>query len=164
MSLHAFAYVSTACEGLDLPALDALLADATAFNRMAGVTGVLMYDGTRFLQYAEGPRDGLASVHARIFNARRHACLTELAAGPLQARWFPRWTMANRMIEPDALASIVAAPWHGFDNQATASRCCCVRGWADMGNWSRPRSAWARAGTHAGVTCSAHGRYSCTHV
>ena len=116
MSLHAFAYVSTACEGLDLPALDALLADATAFNRMAGVTGVLMYDGTRFLQYAEGPRDGLASVHARIVNARRHTCLTELAAGPLQARWFPRWTMANRMIDPGALASIVAAPWHGFDN------------------------------------------------
>ena len=116
MSLHAFAYVSTATEGLDVPALDALLADATAFNRMAGVTGVLMYDGTRFLQYAEGPRDGLASVHARIVNARRNSCVTELAAGPLRARWFPRWTMANRMIEPGALASIVAAPWQGFDN------------------------------------------------
>jgi len=114
MALHAFAYVSTASEGLEVPDLDALLADATTFNRMAGVTGVLMFDGRRFLQYIEGPRDGVASVHARILNARRHGSITELAAGGLQARWFPRWTMANRMIEPGALASIVAAPWHGF--------------------------------------------------
>jgi len=121
MALHAFAYVSTAREGLDVPDLDALLADATAFNRMAGVTGVLMFDGSRFLQYLEGPRDGLASVHARILNARRHACITELAAGALQARWFPRWTMANRRVEPGVLASIVAAPWCGFSNDPAAS-------------------------------------------
>jgi len=86
MALHAFAYVSTAKEGLDVPDLDALLADATAFNRMAGVTGVLMFDGTCFLQYIEGPRDGVASVHARILNARRHGSVAELAAGALQWR------------------------------------------------------------------------------
>ncbi|MEG0184848.1 MAG: BLUF domain-containing protein [Stenotrophomonas sp.] len=114
MPLHAYAYVSTAREGLDVPELDALLADATAFNRMAGVTGVLMFDGHRFLQYIEGPRDGLASVHARISNARRHGSITQLAAGPIQARWFPRWTMANRQVEAGTLASIVAAPWQGF--------------------------------------------------
>lgn len=116
MALHAFAYVSTAREGLDVPELDALLADATLFNRMAGVTGVLMFDGSRFLQYIEGPRDGVASVHARILNARRHGSIKELAAGELQARWFPRWTMANCMVEPGVLDSIVAAPWHGFDS------------------------------------------------
>ena len=121
MALHAFAYVSMAREGLEVPDLDALLADATTFNRMAGVTGVLMFDGIRFLQYIEGPRDGVESVHARILNARRHGSVSELAAGGLQARWFPRWTMANRMIEPAALDSIVAAPWRGFDNAAVSS-------------------------------------------
>ncbi|MGE6334829.1 BLUF domain-containing protein [Stenotrophomonas sp. NPDC077659] len=116
MALHAFAYVSTARAGLDLPELDALLADVTLFNRMAGVTGVLMFDGGRFLQYIEGPRDGIESVHARILNARRHGSISELAAGELQARWFPRWTMASCMVEPGALDSIVAAPWHGFES------------------------------------------------
>ncbi|WP_369038547.1 BLUF domain-containing protein [Stenotrophomonas maltophilia] len=115
MPLHAYAYVSTAMEGLDLSALDALLADATAFNRMAGVTGVLMFDGSRFLQYIEGPRDGLASVQARIVNARRHGSITPLAAGPIESRRFPRWTMGNRQVEPGVLASIAAAPWQGFN-------------------------------------------------
>jgi len=114
MPLHAYAYVSTAREGLDVPELDALLADATAFNRMAGVTGALMFDGSRFLQYIEGPRDGLASVHARIGNARRHGSIIQLAAGPIPNRWFPRWTMANRHVDAATLDSIVAAPWHGF--------------------------------------------------
>ncbi|WP_256643877.1 BLUF domain-containing protein [Stenotrophomonas sp. 9(2022)] len=126
MALHAFAYVSTAKEGLDVPDLDALLADATAFNRMAGVTGVLMFDGTRFLQYIEGPRDGVASVHARILNARRHGSVAELAAGALQWRWFPRWTMANRMIDAATLDGIVAAPWQGFDNGSPS----CSHGFA----------------------------------
>lgn len=123
MALHAFAYVSTAREGLDAPDLDALLASATTFNRMAGVTGVLMFDGTRFLQYIEGPRDGVASVHARILNARRHGSISELAAGELPSRWFPRWTMANRRIDPATLDSIVDAPWQDFDNaQASGSQ------------------------------------------
>lgn len=126
MALHAFAYVSTAREGLEVPDLDALLADATSFNRMAGVTGVLMFDGSRFLQYIEGPRDGVASVHARILNARRHGSISELASGDLQSRWFPRWTMANRMIDAATLDSIVTAPWQGFDN-APAS---CSHGFA----------------------------------
>ena len=115
MPLHAYAYVSTAREGLDVPELDALLADATAFNRMAGVTGALMFDGSRFLQYIEGPRDGLASVHARIGNARRHGSIIQLAAGPIPNRWFPRWTMANRHVDAATLDSIVAeitnTPW-----------------------------------------------------
>ncbi|WP_254898851.1 BLUF domain-containing protein [Stenotrophomonas sp. NA06056] len=132
MPLHAYAYVSTARAGLDVPELDALLADATAFNRMAGVTGVLMFDGSRFLQYIEGPRDGLASVQARISNARRHGSVTQLAAGPIPARWFPRWTMANRHVDAATLASIVAAPWHGFSleqNHLDHGFCLLLRAW-----------------------------------
>lgn len=132
MPLHAYAYVSTAREGLDVPELDALLADATAFNRMAGVTGVLMFDGSRFLQYIEGPRDGLASVHARISNARRHGSVVQLAAGPIPTRWFPRWTMANRHVDPATLASIVAAPWHGFSleqHHLDHGFCLLLRAW-----------------------------------
>ena len=50
MSLHAIAYASEARADLQTTDLDRLLADATAFNRVAGVTGVLMFDGSRFLQ------------------------------------------------------------------------------------------------------------------
>ncbi len=115
MPLHAIAYVSHAREDLADIELDELLADATVFNRVAGVTGVLLFDGVRFLQYLEGPRDGLQSVHARILNASRHHRVCELAAGPLQSRRFPCWTMASRRVDPEVLSDIVAAPWQGFD-------------------------------------------------
>jgi hypothetical protein len=115
MPLRAFVYVSRARAGLAPVELDHLLADATAFNRMAGVTGVLMFDGERFLQYLEGPSDGLASVKARVANATRHEVLHTLAEGRVPARWFPRWTMANREIEPSALSRIIDAPWDGLE-------------------------------------------------
>ena len=72
MSLHAIAYASEARADLQTTDLDRLLADATAFNRVAGVTGVLMFDGSRFLQYLEGPEDGIDSVYQRIVNARSY--------------------------------------------------------------------------------------------
>ncbi|GAB3053948.1 BLUF domain-containing protein [Stenotrophomonas tumulicola] len=122
MPLRAIAYVSRARPELQPAELDALLADATAFNRMAGVTGVLMFDGERFLQYLEGPADGLESVFARVLNARRHEGVQQLASGPLPARWFPRWTMANRRIEASLLSDIIDAPWQGFEGPSTASR------------------------------------------
>lgn len=114
MSLYAIAYVSWASADLAPVELDLLLADATAFNRVAGVTGVLMFDGSRFLQYLEGPRDGVASVHGRVLNARRHERIQQLAAGQVETRWFPRWTMATRRIEAAALSPIIEAPWSGF--------------------------------------------------
>lgn len=115
MPLRAIAYISHARPELSSAELDLLLADATAFNRMAGVTGVLMFDGERFLQYLEGPRDGLESVYARVVNASRHHGVHLLASGKVGSRWFPRWTMANRQVDADTLERIIQAPWDGFD-------------------------------------------------
>ncbi|KRG73843.1 F420H2:quinone oxidoreductase [Stenotrophomonas chelatiphaga] len=114
MPLHAIAYVSQARSALSPQELDALLADATAFNRMAGVTGVLMFDGERFLQYLEGPRDGLDSVYGRVLNASIHHGVRQLAAGAVVMRWFPHWTMANRRIDPLTMTHIINAPWTGI--------------------------------------------------
>ena len=72
MALHAFAYVSEAVEGIDGSDIDRILAAASSFNKVTGVTGVLMFDGQRFLQYLEGPDDGVASVEQRVLNARSH--------------------------------------------------------------------------------------------
>ncbi|MBA0434260.1 BLUF domain-containing protein [Stenotrophomonas maltophilia] len=114
MSLHAIAYASEARADLQTTDLDRLLADATAFNRVAGVTGVLMFDGTRFLQYLEGPEDGIDSVFQRIVNARSHGQVKMLCRAPVLQRAFPRWSMGTRRIEADLLAQIVEAAWPGF--------------------------------------------------
>ncbi|MBY6280057.1 BLUF domain-containing protein [Stenotrophomonas maltophilia] len=114
MSLHAIAYASEARADLQTTDLDRLLADATAFNRVAGVTGVLMFDGSRFLQYLEGPEDGIDSVYQRIANARSHGQLKVLCRAPVAQRAFPRWSMGTRRIEAELLVQIVDASWPGF--------------------------------------------------
>lgn len=111
MSLHAIAYASEARADLRTTDLDRLLADATAFNRVAGV---LMFDGSRFLQYLEGPEDGIDSVFQRIFNARSHAQMRLLCRAPVVQRAFPRWSMGTRRIDADLLTQIVDAAWPGF--------------------------------------------------
>lgn len=114
MSLRAVAYVSEAVEGIGGADIDRILADAAAHNRMAGVTSVLMFDGVRFLQYLEGPDDGMRSVYPRVLNARSHHHLRQLAKGEVPTRQFPRWTMASARIDADVLADIADPPWDGF--------------------------------------------------
>ena len=142
MSLHAIAYASEARADLQTTDLDRLLADATAFNRVAGVTGVLMFDGSRFLQYLEGPEDGIDSVYQRIANARSHGQLKVLCRAPVAqrhsraGRWGPGALIQNcwyRSSTPHGRASCLAA---------VASSACCRPGPAPMANWSRPRSHW----------------------
>ncbi|HBZ46387.1 MULTISPECIES: BLUF domain-containing protein [Stenotrophomonas] len=114
MALQAFAYVSEAVDGIDGPGIDRILAEASNFNRVAGVTSVLMFDGRRFLQYIEGPDDGVAPVEQRVINARSHQQMRELARGEVGTRHFPRWTMASARIDPDVMSAIIDADWTGF--------------------------------------------------
>lgn len=114
MTLRAIAYVSEAVEGIDGATLDRILREASSHNMMAGVTAVLVFDGTRFMQYFEGPEDGVRSVYPRILNARSHHHLRELARGEVATRHFPRWTMASARIEPAVMADIADTDWLDF--------------------------------------------------
>ena len=73
-----------------------------------------MFDGSRFLQYLEGPEDGIDSVYQRIANARSHGQLKVLCRAPVAQRAFPRWSMGTRRIEAELLVQIVDASWPGF--------------------------------------------------
>ena len=56
MPLRAIAYASEAVASLSAERLRGLVNDAVAFNEAADITGVLLFDGHRFLQYLEGPQ------------------------------------------------------------------------------------------------------------
>lgn len=66
MPNSAIVYASRAAPGFTPEFLAALMEDAARFNRSAGVTGVLLFDGQRFLQYMEGPADGLDVAFSRV--------------------------------------------------------------------------------------------------
>ncbi len=114
MSLAAIAYVSDVAGSLPAESLDVLVDDAVRFNSVAGVTGVLLFDGARFLQYFEGPLDGVAAVHERVRQARSHRNIIELGHVQVPQRYFPFWSMRWLGVEPALIEQLTASDWHGF--------------------------------------------------
>lgn len=101
--------------------LDQLVDDAARFNRDAGVTGVLLFDGGRFLQYMEGPEDGLRVAYARVLGATSHAGLVELQRGRVGNRRLPFWPMRWLPVDPGQLKSLAHADWVGFVQRGDTS-------------------------------------------
>ena len=114
MPLRAIAYISEASASLHGTLLDTLVSDASRFNMLAGVTGVLLFDGSRFLQYFEGPDDGVAAVYERVLQARSHHDIVELSRGRVAQRFFPFWGMRRLTVEPDLIRQLSAGDWTGF--------------------------------------------------
>ncbi|MEG0184718.1 MAG: BLUF domain-containing protein [Stenotrophomonas sp.] len=114
MPLRAIAYASQGKPELSAARLQALVDDAARFNKLAGVTGVLLHDGQRFLQYIEGPPDGLDSVYERILQAGSHVDIVELARGRLGQRQFPYWAMRALPVDAALLRQLSAGDWSGF--------------------------------------------------
>ncbi len=105
---------SEAVEGLSIEQLEALVADAARFNKVAGVTGVLLYDGARFVQYFEGPEDGVASVYERVLQATSHTGVVELARGRVSTRQFPYWSMHRLPADQLLVGKLARADWSRF--------------------------------------------------
>ena len=114
MPLRAIAYVSQAQPDLSAERLQMLVEDAARFNKLAGVTGVLLNDGERFLQDIEGPPDGIDSVYERILQAGSHVDIVELARGRVGQRQFPYWAMRVLPVDAALLRQLSAGDWSGF--------------------------------------------------
>lgn len=124
MPVQAVVYISKACPeiasdplGLNSRALEAMVDDAARFNRDAGVTGVLLFDGRRFLQYMEGPEDGLRVAYSRVLNATSHVELVELRRGRVGTRRLPFWPMQWLPVDPEKFDTIARSDWLGFSRQ-----------------------------------------------
>lgn len=111
MPLSSIAYSSRMAEGFTVDQLDSLVRDAAHHNRLAGVTGVLLCDGNRFLQYLEGPEDGIEFVFGRVMSSRRHSEVVVLGRGVGAVRRFPYWSMHWIPVEQHELHAAAVADW-----------------------------------------------------
>lgn len=114
MTLDAIAYCSCAVPGLTLRQVDELARDAAARNLSAGVTAVMLTDGSRFLQYLEGSKEAVSLIYPRIMNARSHMGLVELgrcSGGPRRFRCCP---MRLLLVKPEDLRIAVVSDWRGM--------------------------------------------------
>lgn len=122
MALLAFAYASQAIEGLAADKIELLCKDAAAFNTVAGVTGLLLFDGSRFLQYLEGPDDGIDAAYSRIRFSRSHRDVVELARGHVSRRRFPYWSMQRIAVAEAALREATFSDWTSLAQHKPGSR------------------------------------------
>jgi len=114
MPIHAIAYTSEAVPGFDLFAADELARRAAEFNMQAGVTGLLLFDGACFLQYLEGPEDGITVAYSRVQNSQRHTGMVELGRARTGRRHFPYWAMRMLPSEPTELRGAADKDWSSF--------------------------------------------------
>ncbi|MDV3469417.1 BLUF domain-containing protein [Stenotrophomonas sp. C3(2023)] len=119
MPIKAVVYASTLVEGVPLEKVDEITADATYFNRLAGVTGVLLFDGQRFVQYFEGPDDGFKAVLDRVRSARSHTNMVELIHGHMPQRLLPAWAMHRITVDSLLLNQLALADWQDFARLGT---------------------------------------------
>ena len=114
MPIRAVVYASEAVKELSIGQLEVLVADAARFNKVAGVTGVLLYDGVRFVQYFEGPEDGVAGVYERVLQSTSHSGIVELARGRVSSRQFPYWSMHRLPADQLLVGKLARADWSRF--------------------------------------------------
>jgi hypothetical protein len=93
-------YISTATAGVSQVQVDAILAASRRNNGRNAITGLLLYDGQRFLQALEGPPDAVNAAYTRIKADPRHRAVVMLSSREIEARAFGEWAMAAERVTP----------------------------------------------------------------
>ena len=93
MKLKSLAYTSLA--RLDFGAADLMDIHQTArrLNALDGVTGLLVFNGSRFLQLIEGTADAIDHLVERLRADPRHSAFEIRDERMVEARAFPDWSM-----------------------------------------------------------------------
>jgi hypothetical protein len=107
--LHSLTYRSIAVRPLRHAELAQLLVAARQHNQAEGVTGILLFLHGRFMQYLEGPAEGLDRIFARIQGSALHRDLTGPLREPLAQRAYGDWSMAF-LADADHAHPDVSAP------------------------------------------------------
>jgi hypothetical protein len=92
------AYISRATAPLDDAALEKLAQVAALANADAAITGLLLHDGSRFIQALEGDAGAVDATMARIARDPRHASIAYIERAVVPARQFGDWAMDVRRV------------------------------------------------------------------
>lgn len=96
MTIHRWLYRSTcrlAPEETQQTVADIVGVSISRNNSLA-VTGALLFTGTRFAQYLEGPEASIIALRASILRDSRHQDVTTLIQGAYAGQLFSGWSLA----------------------------------------------------------------------
>jgi len=93
MSLIQLIYVSQPCGPIGSHELVQIVDSCRRNNEQTGITGMLAFSGTNFLQLLEGDEADVERTFARIEHDRRHSGIRVLGRTPIADRSFGTWSM-----------------------------------------------------------------------
>ena len=99
MELKALTYTSWARPGIRQDEVDAVLASARINNPLDGITGVLIFNGSNFMQIIEGGDAAVDGLVERLKSDRRHSNMSIRDERMIEKRNFPDWSMAYLQLE-----------------------------------------------------------------
>ena len=88
-------YASRATETVRPETLTAILRKSTQNNPLVGVTGVLCFSGSVFVQVLEGGRQQVSKLYNRISQDPRHTDVVLLSYEEIDERSFAGWSMGQ---------------------------------------------------------------------
>lgn len=92
--MNQLIYISTAAGDVSAAERDAILRVSQRNNARDGITGVLLFNGRRFLQALEGEQRLVQAAYDRIKADTRHRAIVLLSTRDIAAREFGEWAMA----------------------------------------------------------------------
>ena len=87
-------YISTARPNVSWDAVDDILAVSRRNNARDRITGLLLFNGKRFLQMLEGAPPLIETAYTRILKDPRHFAVVKLSERQIDEREFGGWDMA----------------------------------------------------------------------
>ena len=93
MPLKSLTYTSLARLDLESFDLEDIHRSARDGNALDGITGLLIFNGTHFLQIVEGAPDAIDELLERLREDPRHSGVEVRDERPVDRRSFPDWSM-----------------------------------------------------------------------
>ena len=93
MKLTSVTYTSLARLDLQTDDLEDIHCSAREHNALDGITGLLVFNGTHFLQIIEGAQDAIEDLIGRLRQDPRHTGFEIRDRRKVETRSFPGWSM-----------------------------------------------------------------------
>jgi hypothetical protein len=99
--LKSLTYTSLASFDLSADDLAAIHSTARELNSLDAITGLLVFNGTHFLQIIEGSRDAIDELVERLRRDKRHSAFEVRDEREIDERAFPDWSMELVRVSAD---------------------------------------------------------------
>lgn len=114
-------YISTPKPDIGQADVDGILDASRKNNNSNEITGLLIQDRRRFMQYLEGEQIKVEETFARISSDARHSAVIPLKMGYIGRRQFPNWAMASKHVDREnSLVEAVSKLVQGCDRDVSA--------------------------------------------